>query len=171
MPPSRHPSPLRNVLDLLDGFLLAASPLAIIMFVFGAIVFIDALITHQNMVANFVSNGKSAQATVSLVYPGDKEVVVDYLDSEGKEQFGILKTQYYPQIIQQAWVEGASLRILYAQNSDSKVLAADYLDNVHSYAGHLLEPSILLLISWLVIIFHPEFLYIGYPKPAKEASS
>ena len=65
------------------------------------------------MVANFVSNGKSAQATVSLVYPGDKEVVVDYLDSEGKEQFGILKTQYYPQIIQQAWVEGASLRILY----------------------------------------------------------
>ena len=105
--------------------------------------------------------GSVLYAEVTEADPAEELIVVRYL-AGGEEKYGLMYTRYYPGALEDLHVEqGVRVRIL-PQAYEARVAWEDHFAQVESYLGYAIEPGIILAIAWMVVVLHPEFLYLGY---------
>ena len=152
----------KSVLGLLDMLLLLLSPLAILMFVVGVIVVIDRTGTHQAFLRRLEQNPVLTQAVVDQI---DSDwIVVRFADPNEKEaRIGLVKPVYYPPEVIRALKPGDTVNLRYmAPAYESQAVLDDYYAAVQNYLGFLIEPLIILLVAWVVIVRYPDLLFWGF---------
>lgn len=152
----------RSPLKILDALLFAFSPLAIIMFIVGVIVLLDRAGSHQDFLRRLEQNSAVAPAVVDQVEPD--WVIVRFTDpAQAEPRIGLVKPIYYPAALIAALKPGDALTVRYlTPASEGQAVLEDYYADLRGYWGFVWEPGILLLLSWLVIVRHPDFLFWGF---------
>jgi hypothetical protein len=160
---------VQSILRVGDVFLLAVSPLAILMFVVGLIVLADRAGEHNRFVRDLRA-GSVVNAEVTEVDQEEDLITVRYL-AGGEERYGLLYTHYYPGAFEDLRA-GQSVRVrILPQAYEARVAWEERFAQVEGYLGYAVEPGIILAIAWLVVVLHPEFLYLGYAEalPSRKA--
>jgi hypothetical protein len=150
-----------RMIRLADIFLFAISPLAILMAVVALIVLADRASEHNRFLRELRASGQVTNAEVSGIEWEYALVFVRYIQ-EGEERFGLLYTRYYPEAAHQLQL-GQSLRVRYLPHgSAEEVIWEDHFSAVENYYGYAREGGIMLAVAWIIVVLHPEFLYLGY---------
>ena len=162
----------KSLLGLLDVFCLLVSPLAIIFFIFVMIVVADELGQHVQMLRDLDQYGQVAEGEWHPADEGDKYASVwiptGKLNSLGYPDYDIqlINVRYYaPRRLAELKV-GQPVRVRYVDqygHETHAVLEDDYA-NIRRWPGFLTDYIWLILIPWVVIIIHPDFLYLGLVK-------
>lgn len=146
---------------VLSLFLAALAPL---MFLVGVIVLLDRWGTHARFLENLEKYGQPAKATISYINNEYNRAGLDFLDSQGRLRYGSLDLRYYsPQTIQ-ALQPGVTVRILYidkvVSESEKTALLEEYAA-VKSAPPVTADVWVILGISWLIVAFQPQFVFLG----------
>lgn len=151
----------------LDGFILLISPMTILLFIVSVIAILDRVGNHQSFLRNLDQSGMVTTATVSSFFQsavsGEPTIAVDFIDPLQQERTGFIKTKYYPAEIIASIHRGDIVNIRYLEPAyESQVILNDYYANVRNYFGFAYDVIGMMLISWVLIIIHPEFLFLGF---------
>lgn len=159
-------SRLRALLSFCDMIALLTSPLIILLFVVLAFVLVERYAEHHRFLDQLETSGQEAWAIVGTGKPSEQfGYYVTFRDTTGAERSGFLKPDYYTPDVVQTVRPGAEVRIRYlAPSYESAVVLADHLDAVRAYWGFAYDVLIILGVSWVWLVFYPDFLYIGYVK-------
>jgi hypothetical protein len=148
--------------QFLNILLLSISPLMIIQFLIGGFVFLERLQAHKRLVGDIGREGIAARATVSSLYEEEERAYLSFTNQKEKECFGTLDISYYDDETRATLESGQEVDILYVLPCRSDVVLAGAFDQVKAYNRHLIEPLFIMGIAWAVLVFHPDFLYLGY---------
>jgi hypothetical protein len=154
----------------IDAGLLVMSPLAILMVIVAVIVLLDRAGEHAQFLNAMHTHGRVVDGQVSGVEREDALIFVRYIDG-GQEETGLLYTKYYPEALNML-NEGQALRIRFDPHDvDRNLVWEDHFSAVENYWGYAVDSGLMLLIGWLIVVIHPEFLYIGYAEIQPKAVS
>lgn len=144
----------------LDNILAVLSPLAIIGFVFGAIILITNGIEHYSLVQRLEREGVVNLAKVSYI-PNDGDIQVTFTTSDGEERTHFIRRKYYPPELLRQLALGDSVKIRrLAQEWEYDAVWEDHFPAVQGYLGFAAAPGVMVLVCWVVVLVHPEFLYL-----------
>jgi hypothetical protein len=141
--------------------LLAVSPLAILVVVVALIILAERAGEHNRFMREMRESGQVVDAIVSGVDQEAQLVFVRFAEQD-ENQVWLLYTHYYPEALEQL-SKGQTVRVRYLPaSSEAKVLWEDHITAAYTYWGYAVDSGMMLIIAWLIVIIHPEFLYIGY---------
>jgi hypothetical protein len=155
---------LRTLPLIAHILLLFAAALAPLMFLVGVIAAIDRWGIHQRMLTNLAQYGKPAQAQISYVDEEYNRAGLHFWDEAGEERYGTLDLRFYPPAVQAQILPDAQVEILYiaANVSESeKTVLREYYSQVQNAPGVDVDVWGLLAVSWLLVMFHPQFVFAG----------
>jgi hypothetical protein len=158
---------IKLLLGFLDGFILLISPMTILLFVVGVIAMIDRVGIHQGFLRKLDQSGMVTTATVSSIFRSavsdEPTIAVDFMDQLQQERMGFIQTKYYPAEVVDSIHRGDVVNIRYLEPAyESQAILNDYYSNVCGYFGFAYDVIVMMLISWVLIIIHPEFLLLGF---------
>jgi len=144
--------------------------MVILLFVVAVIVLIERVGAHYRMVWAFEQRSRPAAGVIEGREPSETlGWYVVFRDELGQERSGFVEPAYYPEVVQRQLVYGAQIRIRYLPESYASELILDRrLDDVRFYWGYARDVLWVLLVCWVLIIVHPEALYIAYVDPFSE---
>ncbi len=144
--------------------------MVILLFVVAVIVLIERVGGHYRMVRAFEQRSLPAAAVIEGREPSETlGWYAVFQDEQGQERSGFIEPAYYPEALQQQLAYGAEIRIRYLPESYASELILDgRLDDVRFYWGYARDVLWVLLVCWVLIIVHPEALYIAYVDPFSE---
>ena len=152
---------MKRALRLLDGLCLFLSPIAILFFLLSAVLLPVYLREHPSYVAQLEEEGRVATATVTYLYD-DGDVLLAFADDAGIAQSQILDPLFYPPEVRRTLQLDSTHQIRYlASYQEGPVLEAHF-DRVRAYRKPMGGLYFLLVLSWIVLVIRPDFLYIGY---------
>jgi hypothetical protein len=163
---------LRVILSLCDVLVMVCSPLFIILIVVCVIVLLDRGGAHWRFVNKLEQKGLVAQAVVADDEPSAAlGWMVEFDDpAQPDERYGWVDPAYYSPEVAATLKPGAEIEIRYLpQSYESDVVLNRHFDQVKGYWGYATDVGIAFIVSWLVLIWHPEFLYLGYDVPFDQA--
>jgi len=144
-----------------DIILMVLSPLAILMVIVGVIVLMDRGSEHDRFVRSMREDGQVIEGIISGLDRED-EIIFVHTTSQGEDSYWLLYTKYYPEALD-LLDEGQKVRIRYLPPGyEAEVIWEDHFDAFEGYRGYALDVGVMLLAAWLIVVIHPEFLYIGY---------
>lgn len=153
----------QRLLQLIDLFLISLSPLAILGFVIFLIIILSGLIEHVSLIQQYETQGRETTAKILYAPDPDSEyLLVKYNGTGGQVEDGYVRTRYYqPETIAQ-YREGQllSVYILPEQVEHEVIPVADF-NEFRAYRGYWQGMWLPLLVSYLIVIVHPELLYLG----------
>ncbi len=149
------------IFKILQLFLASLAPL---MFLVGVIVGLDRAGAQQRLLEHLDTYGKTTDATISYIDDEYNRAGVDYLRLDGRAGYGTLDLRYYDPVVRASIQPGAVVRIIYIDaliSEGEKTVLAEHFDSVTSYP--LVPPDVwgILLASWLLILFYPQFVFLG----------
>lgn len=165
---------VRQARGFLHILLFSVSPMFILMFIVGVIVLLERGGAHYQFVRQLETEGLVAEAVVEGLSLENDWAMLRLAAPDGMgnpNRFGILELQYYPDL-RQRLQNGDRIQVRYLPPSyESRTALESRLDEVRGYWGWALEAGVLMLISWLVVIFYPHWLYLGYGSSLDELMS
>jgi hypothetical protein len=162
----------RVLAALIDAMILFTSPLFMIAIVVCVIVLLERGGEHVRYVQNLEDRGLTALATVeddeSPRYGWWYVRFDDPAQSEART--GFIDEKYYTRAVVDSLHRGVQVEIRYLPESYENFFVLEaHFGQVRYYWGFAYDIGVMFLISWLVVILHPEFLYIGYNVPWPDA--
>lgn len=162
---------LRLGLRLLDTLCMALSPLAVVGFVVVTIIVLDGFGTHVNFVRALQQDGQLGSGTLYYDGPADPTAVVE-LDEPGGEML-ILYTRYYSTATLNRLAEGQTVRVRYTSppRHEYKAVLEDHFDEVRGYWGYLKDVLWFYAALWLIVVLHPDWLFLGLNPPGDSTAA
>ncbi len=153
---------MKKFLNILDQLLLFTSPIAILFFLIGAIMLPVELSEHPIYLQALEEEGVLAEARVDYIYD-DGDIHLEFVDVDGEETYRILEKEYYfPETLVDLRLDTVHTIRYAPQNYDVDPALEEHLDEVYAYRQDLSGLYFILVVSWLVLIIRPDFLYVGY---------
>jgi len=158
---------IKALLHMLDGFLLILSPLIIILFVILVIVLLDNYGTNWKYLQKMQAEGEVVWGVMVDTYDPAAEdetyLGVIYPTYYDPDEIGLLRIAHYSSEQLLTLHEGAAVEIRHLPNDlEETVMLQRFFDPL----GNLWQMNrinvAILLVSWLIIAWHPEMLYLGY---------
>lgn len=152
----------------LDAILMVLSPLMIVLFIISVIMGIDYSSANMRLVKALEQKGVVTTATVNYISIRLDSITVDLTAPDGSTVNGYLDLKYYSEEVIQSLSVGDKITVRYVpgiNNYPIDLVLEQHFDQVRGYMSLALRQVIIMgLVSWGIIITHPEFLYIGYGK-------
>ena len=163
---------IQAVLRILEGFLFILTPLIIILIFIMIFVLLDSYGTFWRELQQMEREGEVVWAKVIDVYDPEAEdetyLGVMYPTYYNPEEVGLVRIGYYSPEQLLTLQEGAPVQIRYLPNElGTIVMLEQYFDPLRNLWQVNKVSVIILLVSWLIIAWHPEMLYIGYQDKEK----
>lgn len=157
-------SALKGPLTLLDGLCLILSPFAIIGFVVLVIVMLDSLGVHAQLLEAIEADGVDALVTWNGV-SDDGKMAVLWLDPQNDPfESVIVDTRYYSRetLAQLKIGQPVRIRYVYPPKHEAEAVLLDSYAEVKNYRGYFTNLIWPFLVMWLIVIMHPETLFLGF---------
>jgi hypothetical protein len=150
------------ILHLFDVLLLLISPLALLMVIVALVMLVDTWGTHNRLRQALEEVPLTVQADVASCYPEDGYCFTTFVDQRGRERYGKLNWRYYSPEVRadlEALERGDQVLVRYPDDwgENEVILAGDYHD-FQEYRGYFYDMGIVGLVSWFILIRHPEVL-------------
>ena len=143
-------------------FLMAISPMALLMLIVAFIMFLDYYGEHQRLQETLDEAVLTTTATITSCYNDNRRCYAEFTDIQGNERYGTLNWKYYPRTVADKlanFERGATVQIRYArQRYQNDIVLAEYYHIFLSYKGYLYEIGGIALVSWIILILHPEIM-------------
>lgn len=160
-----HPSwPVSRILAALDLAAFWLSPLAVLGIAFLALIGAVRFGEHQALLTALAADGVETWG-IWYAPSGDSRLGVVEFDQEQHGLTGVVvDTRYYTAEILAALKQGERVlvRYLYLPKHDPQGFLAGALPQVQRYTGHLAGLFWPFLVCWLVVVVHPEWLFLGF---------
>ncbi len=158
-----------TILGMLDVFALAVSPLAIILFIFLMIAVADGLGQHVQMIRALDQYGVVGTGVWQGVSSDGKLGSIEVAEDAGEPIWLPVYTKYYSSGALAGLQEGQRVRVrfVYQYGQETRAVLEDYYPDVRGYLGYITDYFWPILVSWLIIVAHPDFLYLGLAKDLK----
>ncbi len=155
----------KQVLQVIDVFLMLVSPLMVLMFIIAVSMLLGRSSQHFRLVKGLQEQGVVAQAVVVNEQPSSLGIPVVFDQPGYGEQYLFIQTDYYSPEVVQSLHQGDQVSILYTPEfNESRAVLADHFEDVKRWYGFVVEPLGMMLVACLAVIVHPEILYVGYAK-------
>jgi len=145
--------------------LMAISPMALLMMIVAIIMLLDYHGAHERRRRALEEVPLTTTATITNCYENEYFCFVTFTDSQGRERYGKLKWSYYPDEATAeltALTHGDVLQIRYANELyEDTVVLAEHYDAFRNYKGYLYETGGIALVSWIILILHPEIMLLA----------
>jgi len=158
---------LRSILYYIDILLFLASPMFVILLIVCVIAFVDRYNNHNNFVHRLEAYGQIAQVQLDPDPSPELGYHVDFIQDNGERFYGFLNPKYYPPEVASKLNPGEQVSIIYLPppyNYDTDVVLANQFAAVQNYYGYATDIGLVFVVCWLVVAFHPEWLYIGFTQ-------
>jgi len=156
---------LRTGIMACDTLLMLLAPLSVIAIVVCVIVLLDRGGTHFRMVQKFERECLVVEARIVVSEPAESiGWMVEFDDPvQAQTRTGWLEDHYYSAEVKATFARNARVIIRYLpQPYETDVVLNDHFGQVQRYWGFAYDVGIMFLVSWVIVVLHPEFLYIGY---------
>lgn len=157
------PAALKNVWKVLDLFLYVLSPMVIIAFVVLCIVIVNGFGEHMDWLSALKEQNTLVEGTLGHFSEGDKMIFVN-LDKElnGFDSL-VIYTRYYSAETLASLKEGQRVRVYCTvpPKYEARAALVDHFSEVQYYVGYFADLLVPFLLCWVVIVLHPDFLYLG----------
>ncbi len=150
-----------KLLRILDGLCFFLAPIAILFFLLAVLMLNVTFWEHRNFVRDLEVDGYVTQATVTHIYD-DAELLVEFVDNREFERSEIIEVQYYDAQTLASITEGTTLDIRYLDYLVQPPVLDAHFQQVQAYRVPLGGLWTILLMSWLIIIVRPDWLYTGF---------
>lgn len=150
------------ILHLFDVLLLLISPLALLMVIVALVMLVDTWGTHNRLRQTLEEVPLTIQAEIASCYPEDGYCFTTFVDQQGRERYEKLDWRYYSPDIHadlESLERGDLIQVRYPDDwGENEVILAEFYDDFQQYRGYLYDMGSIALVSWLVLIRHPEVL-------------
>jgi hypothetical protein len=143
-------------------FLMLISPMVLILLIVGFVMLLDTIGTQRRLIERLEEVPLTTSAVISFCYAEERYCFSDFVDENGIERYGKLDWRYYSDETT-AWLASLDrddvVEVRYAayQYEDNIVLVEEY-DRFLDYKGHLYQNGGIMLVSWFILMLHPEAL-------------
>lgn len=157
---------IKTILRMLEGFLFILTPLIIILIVILIIALLDSYGTYWKELQQMDREGEVVWGKMIDSYNPDEEETylgVVYPTYYKPDEVGLLRIGFYSREQLLTLQKGAPVQIRHLPNElETTVMLEQYFDPPRNLWQINKVSLILLLVSWLIIAWHPEMLYLGY---------
>jgi hypothetical protein len=160
----RSSQSFRSILAGLDLASFWLSPLAVIGFVFLAIIAVDRISVHAELLRALEEDGLETWGRWYGASGDGRLAVVEFDRLENGLTGVVLPTKYYQPETLAALRDGQQVRVRYVHppsHDEAGVLAGE-MSHVRGYKGHITGLFWPFLICWLAAAAHPEWLCLGF---------
>ncbi|MBN1264723.1 MAG: hypothetical protein JXA25_04470 [Anaerolineales bacterium] len=149
---------------VIDLFLMAISPMVLLLLIVGVIMMMDTIGAHRRLLEKLEEVPHTTGARITSCYPEEYFCFADFIDENGIDRYGKLEWRYYSEETTARLVtlkRDDIIEVRYADYrfEDHIVLAAEY-DNFLIYKGHIIQNGGIILGCWLILILHPEVMLV-----------
>jgi len=115
------------------------------------------------MIDKFQNQGLVTNGTVSYI-PGDSEdIQVDFTDANGNNRTNFIRSKQYPSSLIGELEVGQSVSVRYLlPEYEYDLIWETHFDLARAYLGYAYQPGVMILVCLIIIVIHPEFLFIFY---------
>lgn len=161
---------LRALAGGLDVICLILSPFAILFFIVLMIIALDGFGEHVQFLSAIDHQGVEAVGRWTGYDPGDTLVAVELTPVHGTSEWAVVYTKYYSKETLAGLKYDQTVRVRYTTDPklSGKAVLLDAYDQVKGYHGYITSVIWPLVICWLVVVIHPEFLFFALPDNAQK---
>ncbi len=157
---------LGYVLRFFDLLLMAISPLMMIMFIIAVIMGMDYGGAHLRLLSRLEQKGQVTTGRIDYISIHGNSLTVSLPGSDGSEIKGYLELKYYSEETIQSLAVGDEVTIRFVPGLNDypiDLALEEHLDQVRGYFSLALRQVLIMaLVSWVVIVIHPEVLFYGF---------
>lgn len=150
---------------VVNVFLLLISPMALLMLIVAIIMLLDYQGAHHRQRRALEEITLTTTATIASCYEEDRYCYAEFTDVHGRERYGRLDWRYYyPAVAAELATlsRGDTVSVRYANEPyENDIVLAEYYDAFATYRGYLYEMGGIALVSWLILILHPEIMLVA----------
>ncbi|HNT53158.1 MAG TPA: hypothetical protein PKG95_00490 [Anaerolineaceae bacterium] len=161
----------KGVLSMGDMFCLALSPIASVGFVIFLIILASGWGGHLSLIHQYETGGRTT--TARILYDPDPDsdyLFLDYNGAAGAPESGFIRTRYFKAETIAKYQQGQFLQVYYLpEKVEHEVIPVADFAEFRQYRGYWQDIWIPLLISYVIMIVHPEWLYLGLLKTGRKA--